>query len=261
MNDKAGKHSGDNIARYITTPLEWSDLVLDDATRGDVEDIATWLRHSHTLMEDWKLAGRAKPGWRSLFMGPPGTGKRLTALLIGKTAGCDVYRVDLFRLASKEAEEEDAALDALLAQAQAENWILLVELDGTFFDERDNDRAANQQIAYLLQRLEDFPGVVIVASNLAALADEAFARRFESVIHFPVPTVAERVRLWKDASAGVPRADDVDFEKLARDYELSGGAIATALRAACLRAFHRDPPSVTMADLEAAIKRRPRAAG
>ena len=260
---KTGASDTEGAMWKVTTPLDWSDLVLDAAVLGDVQDIATWVQHRDPLMKDWKLAGRVTPGYCSLFLGPPGTGKALVALLIGKTTGHDVYRVDLARMIGETLAETAKNAGALYERAQNENAIL-------WFDAVDalpgngngaGERAANQQIAYLLQRAEDFPVVVIVTSNLAELTDEAFARRFQSVIHFKMPTAEERERLWRDALAGVPMADDLDLKKLARDYELSGGDIVAALRMACLQALRRDPQKVTMADLETAVKRRPLAAG
>jgi SpoVK/Ycf46/Vps4 family AAA+-type ATPase len=257
MSDES-KAAEDRV-QLVTTVLDWSDLVLDEIVRNDVEDIARWIQHRDTLLKDWNLAGRVTPGYRSLFLGPPGTGKKLAALLIGKTAGCDVCRVDLARIISEHSGETERNLDALIAQAQTHNWILLFDAADALLGDAANDRAANQQIAYLLQRLEDSPVVVIVTSNLAQLSDEVFARRFQSVIRFRMPNADERERLWRDALARVPKADDLDLKKLARDYALSGGDIVAALRMACLLALRRDPQTVTMADLEAAVKRRPSA--
>lgn len=244
MDDETGTQA---FTREITTPLEWSDLVLDKAALEALDEIVQWRRHYKMLLEDWKLARRMGPGYAALFLGLPGTGKTLAATLIGKQLGCAVHRVDLARVMSERAGETERNLAALLAQAQEHNWILFVEAE--------DDRHANQKTAYLLQRVEDFPVVVIVASNLAALADEAFARRFQSVIHFPAPDAGLRLRLWRDIFSGTQMAPDIDFEKLARDQEMTGGDIVDVLRHAVLRAMRRTPQKIQMADIEVAVAR------
>ena len=120
-----------------------------------------------------------------------------------------------------------------------------------------NDRAANQQIFYLLQRMEDFPGIVILATNLRGNLDEAFSRRFQSMIHFPMPGPGERLRLWRESFEGqrFRLAPDVDLSRLARDYELSGGGIINVLRFAALGAVRREPHTVCAADLLHGVRR------
>jgi SpoVK/Ycf46/Vps4 family AAA+-type ATPase len=144
-----------------------------------------------------------------------------------------------------------------------------------FFDEADslfgkrtetrtaNDRSANQQIAYLLQRIEDFPGLVILASNLRSNLDEAFSRRFESMVPFPIPNEEQRLRLWRDnfEDKPYPLAKDVDLKKLARDHELSGGSIVNVLRYACLKAVGRPEQTIWQEDLVTGVRREMRKDG
>jgi AAA+ superfamily predicted ATPase len=255
-------------AERITTPLDWDDLVLDDATRRQIAMIDSWIRHSHTLLHDWRLARRLKPGYRCLFYGGPGTGKTLTAGLLGKSHGLPVYRVDLSRVVSKWIGETEKNLAALFDRAQQHDWILFFDEAEALFGKRTdsqsaNDRAANQQIAYLLQRLEDFPGVIILASNQRGHMDEAFARRFQSSILFPMPDREARRTLWEDmfATGAVPLAEDIDFEALADRHELAGGAIVNVLRHACLLAVERDPPRVHLADIMSGIRQELRKEG
>ena len=254
--------STDFPASRLTTPLEWDDLVLDAAVREQVNQITEWVRHSRTLLKDWGLARRLKPGFRTLFHGPPGAGKTLTAALLGKATGLVVYRVDISRVVSKWIGETEKNLAALFDQAEHRNWILFFDEADALFGKRGesnsaNDRAANQQIAYLLQRLEDYPGLAILATNLHNHLDEAFARRFQSSIHFGVPNADARLRLWREcfASDGFALADDVKFEVLADKYELTGGAIINVLRHAALKAVQRDPPTVTAQDLLEGVRR------
>ena len=154
--------SPDFPAQLLTTLYEWEDLVLDAATYQEIEDIAAWVRHEQTMMEDWMLKKRIKPGFRSLFYGPPGTGKTLTACLLGRVTGSSVYRIDLSKIVSKYIGETEKNLAGLFDQAQHQNWILFFDEADALFGKRTeshsaNDRAANQQISYLLQRIEDFP--------------------------------------------------------------------------------------------------------
>lgn len=255
-DEVAHRPHGDFPATAITTPLDWSDLILDTATMRQIDMVGRWLAHGQTLMRDWGLARRLKPGYRCLFHGPPGTGKTLTACLLGKRHGLPVYRVDLSRVVSKWIGETEKNLAALFDEAQDRNWILFFDEADALFGKRTesrsaNDRAANQQIAYLLQRLETHPGVAILATNQNAHLDEAFARRFQTTIQFPMPDAASRLRLWQEnfTSPGFTLSADVDFATLARSHELSGGAIINVLRHAALLAVGRSPACVIQADL------------
>jgi hypothetical protein len=249
-------------AQRITTPYEWDDLVLDPMTRQDVNDIMVWARHEQELMGNWQLAKRLKPGFRSLFYGRPGTGKTLTVSLLGKALGRPVYRIDLSKVVSKYIGETEKNLAALFDQAQHQTWLLFFDEADSLFSRRTdsrtaNDRAANQQVSYLLQRIEDFPGIVILATNLRSNIDEAFARRFQSMIHFGMPSHEQRLRLWEDNFRNRPYtlSPDVDLNRLARDHELSGGSIINVLRYACLRAVVREPRIILSQDLLNGVQR------
>jgi hypothetical protein len=255
-------------AQHLTTQYEWADLVLEETARMEVDDILAWQRHAHTLMQGWQLKKRLKPGYRVLFHGPPGTGKTLTACLLGKGTSDPVYRIDLSKVVSKWIGETEKNLAALFDRAEQGGMILFFDEADSLFGKRTetrtaNDRSANQQIAYLLQRIEDFPGLVILASNLRSNIDEAFSRRFESIVSFPIPNAEQRLRLWEDnfRDKPYPLAGGVDLEKIARDYEVSGGSIVNVLRYACLRAVTRTPQVIEQYDLVAGIKRELRKDG
>jgi hypothetical protein len=255
-------------AQQLTTQYEWADLVLDETARMEVDDILAWQRHAHALMQGWQLKKRLKPGYRALFYGPPGTGKTLTACLVGKGTGDPVYRIDLSKVVSKWIGETEKNLAALFDRAEQGGMILFFDEADSLFGKRTetrtaNDRSANQQIAYLLQRIEDFPGLVILASNLRSNLDEAFSRRFESIVSFPIPNAEQRLRLWDDnfRDKPYPLAADVDLAKLAREYEMSGGSIVNVLRYACLRAVTRAPQAIRQDDLVAGIRRELRKDG
>lgn len=249
-------------AQLITTAFEWDDLVLDRATHDDVKEIVAWVRHERALMLDWGLNRRLKPGFRSLFYGPPGTGKSLTATLLGKVTGLSVFRVDLSKVVSKYIGETEKNLANLFDRAEHQNWVLFFDEADALFGKRAesrsaNDHYANQQIAYLLQRIEDFPGVAILATNVRAHMDDAFARRFQSIVLFRMPAFEQRLRLWEDSfkDKRCRLANDVDLRALARDHEMSGGAINNVLRSACLRAVERVPLEIRSQDLVIAIRR------
>lgn len=248
-------------ARLITTPLAWSDLVLGPEVLEEIHTLTAWLEHSRVIMEEWGLASVVKPGYRALFYGPPGTGKTLTATLIGTTAGVDVYRIDLSMVVSKYIGETEKNLASVFDQAQNRNWILFFDEADALFGRRtqtssSNDRYANQEVSYLLQRVEDFPGMVILATNLKANIDEAFARRFQSSVYFPLPDAEQRLRLWQGVlGKGCPLGDDVDLPSLAEGHEISGGAIANVARYGAIRALRRGDRAVTQEDLLKGISR------
>jgi hypothetical protein len=248
-------------AKLITTPLGWDDLVLAPEVLDEIANIQTWLREGPAMMHDWGLAKTVKPGYRALFYGPPGTGKTLTAPLIGAAAGVDVYRIDLSMIVSKYIGETEKNLAGVFDQAASKNWVLFFDEADALFGKRtqtgnSNDRHANQEVAYLLQRVEDFPGTVILATNLRANIDEAFARRFQSAVYFPLPDAEQRLQLWRGMFDAQGRlAPDVDLGRLAADHALAGGAIANVVRYAVLRARQRRREQVTSGDLLAGIAR------
>lgn len=248
-------------AKRVTTRLNWDDLVLGHEVLEEVENINAWLRHAQTIMEDWGLEKTVKPGYRCLFYGPPGTGKTLTATLIGANAGLDVYRIDLSMVVSKYIGETEKNLANIFDQAKNKNWILFFDEADSLFGKRtqtssSNDRYANQEVSYLLQRVEDFPGVVILATNLKANIDEAFARRFQTSIYFPLPDAEQRLQLWQGYFKGKCLAQqDVDLARIAEEYVLSGGAIANVVRYGAIRALHEGRTAISHDDLVKGIAR------
>ena len=254
-------------AKLITTRLDWNDLVLDDDVLEEVANLQAWIRHGSRLLEDWGLGRSLKPGYRSLFFGPPGTGKTLTATLIGQAVGADVYRIDLSMVVSKYIGETEKNLAGVFDQAHSRRWILFFDEADALFGKRTatsnaNDRHANQEVSYLLQRVEDFPGTVILATNLRANIDEAFARRFQSMVHFPMPDADQRLRLWAGMVGATGRlAADVDLAWLAREHELAGGAIANVVRFAALGALQAGRTAIEAADLRRGIAKELRKEG
>jgi hypothetical protein len=248
-------------ARYIETQLEWEDLVLHPGTRKQIDEIATWIRRGETLMNDWGMAAKLRPGYRSLFYGPSGTGKTMTACLLGKATGREVYKVDLALMISKYIGETEKNLAKVFDQAQHKGWILFFDEADALFGKRSetkdaHDRYANQEVSFLLQRIEGFDGIAILASNRRENLDEAFTRRFESVIYFPLPRPEERLRLWQQGfSPKVELAGDLDLKKIAEDHTLSGGAIMNVIRYASLQALERGSVVIQFDDVLQGIRK------
>jgi hypothetical protein len=253
-------------AKRLSTKLDWTDLVLDPNVLGEVAEISAWLEHQNTIMNEWGLSKQLKKGYRSLFYGPPGTGKTLTACLVGKQMGLDVYRIDLSQVVSKFIGETEKNMANIFDQAENKNWILFFDEADALFGKRtatsdSKDRHANQEIAYLLQRVEDFSGVVLLATNLKANMDTAFTRRFQSIIYFPAPNVEQRQQLWENSFKFVKKDQDVDFSVIANDFKVTGGSIINVLRFCSLNALRRGSNSVCMEDITDGIKKELRKEG
>jgi DNA polymerase III delta prime subunit len=248
-------------AQQLETSLEWDDLVLHPGTRAQVAEVEAWIAHGPTLMNNWGMKRVLRPGYRCLFYGPPGTGKTMTATLIGKATGRPVYRIDLSLVVSKYIGETEKNLARVFNGAQARGWILFFDEADALFGKRGetrdaHDRYANQEVSFLLQRIETFDGIAILASNLRDNIDRAFARRFESIVHFPVPRAEERAELWR---RGIPAqatlGHDVDLDEIAREHVLTGGAIMDAVRFASLAALNEGGRAIGRGHLVHAIRR------
>jgi hypothetical protein len=248
-------------AQRIETGLAWSDLVLPADILAQLEEIRDWLDHSHTLLHEFGLAARLRPGYTCLFHGPSGTGKTLSATLLGKLCGREVHRVDLSIVVSKYIGETEKNLSRVFDLAEQRGWILFFDEADALFGQRTrvdsaHDRYANQEVSYLLQRIEDFPGVIILSSNLRTNIDEAFIRRFQSVIAFPLPGGAERLRLWAE---GLPTAlahdPELHLEVLADKYEIAGGTIVNVIRYAVLKSLVRGDGQLLAEDVHAGLRR------
>lgn len=253
--------SMDFPAKRVSTNMEWGDLVLDGYTVEQLKDIRIWLQHGHHLLNGWGMGKRLKPGYKALFYGPPGTGKTLTAGLLGKSAGIEVYRVDLSMVVSKYIGETEKNLEKVFRKAEHKNWILFFDEADALFGKRTSisdahDKYANQEIAYLLQRLEDYNGLVILSSNMRNNVDEAFGRRLQSIIHFPMPRSSERLKLWQNSFSHKSSFDeDVNLEWLAEKFELAGGSIINVVQYASLLALDRGDNRIRKADLWEGVRK------
>jgi SpoVK/Ycf46/Vps4 family AAA+-type ATPase len=241
--------------------MEWSNFITNPKTMQQIQDIKTWLLHNDTLLHEWGMANRIKPGYKALFYGPSGTGKTLTATLLGKEFRRDVFRIDLSQVVSKYIGETEKNLERIFNKAENKNWILFFDEADALFGKRSNvqsahDKYANQEVSYLLQRVEDFSGLIILASNYKSNIDQAFTRRFNAIIHFPMPTPQERLQLWKNA---LPKqasyADEIDIDSIAAKYELSGASIMNIIQYASLEAINSQTKILTKKALTEGIRR------
>lgn len=247
-------------AKKITTPMLWEDVVLNPLTMTQVNDISNWLKYNHLFDKDTNLKRKIKPGYRVLFYGPSGTGKTLTAALLGKQFEKDVYRIDLSQIVSKYIGETEKNLENVFRKAETKNWILFFDEADALFGKRTNvqsahDKYANQEVSYLLQRVEDYPGLMILASNFRNNLDEAFMRRFHSLIHFPMPNSAERLKLWQMTMPASLKHSNIKLEDLAKQYELSGASILNAVQFATLQSYARNDGILYHKDLVDGIRK------
>ncbi|MFL5740593.1 MAG: ATP-binding protein [Flavisolibacter sp.] len=259
--------SMDFPAKRLKTQMEWTDLVIDDFTSLQLDEIRIWLEYGRTFSEDWGMSKKIRPGFKALFHGPPGTGKTLTAALLGKLFKLDVYRIDLSMVVSKYIGETGKNLERVFKKAENKNWILFFDEADALFGKRTSisdahDKYANQEISYLLQRLEDYPGLIVLASNMRNNVDEAFTRRLQSIIHFQKPQPAERLKLWINAfSERCTPPPRRELEQIAQQFELSGGAIMNAVQYASLKTLNRHEAVIRVEDLIEGIKKEFRKEG
>ncbi|MCF6350618.1 MAG: ATP-binding protein [Flavobacteriaceae bacterium] len=248
-------------AKLIETELVWNDLILNKKTIHEIKEIETWLKHNDTLMHSWKMKGKIKPGYRVMFHGLPGTGKTLTASLLGKYINKDVYRIDLSMVVSKYIGETEKNLSNLFDKAINKDWILFFDEADSIFGKRTNvrdahDKHANREVSYLLQRIEAHPSLVILASNFKNNIDTAFSRRFQSMIEFEMPKQAERLRLWKNnLPKNIPLEKSIFLEELSRKYTITGSNIVNVVQYACLETLANNDKEIKEAYILKGIKK------
>lgn len=261
-NRVAKPHFGSGFpAESLDTLQEWNDLVLPPETMRQVEELELWIRYGDSLLYDLNLIKKVKPGYRVLFHGPSGTGKTLTASLLARKTGRSAFKIDLSMIVSKYIGETEKNLANLFDRAENKDWILFFDEADALFGKRTNvrdahDKYANQEVSYLLQRVESYGGLVILATNFRNNIDEAFSRRFQSLIYFPLPSYSERLLLWQKAFPEKVTLDNqVDLNLLARQYDLSGAHIMNCVQYACLQSLFRDELIVRHKDIIEGIRR------
>ncbi|MCH2233071.1 MAG: ATP-binding protein [Crocinitomicaceae bacterium] len=248
-------------AQEIQSKLDWEDLVVNDSVKISLSEIQDWLSYRDVILDEWELKNSLKRGYRALFYGPPGTGKTLAATLIGKSCDRSVFRIDLSMVVSKYIGETEKNLAGLFDIAEGKEWILFFDEADSLFGKRtqakgSNDRYANQEISYLLQRIEDYQGLVILATNLKDNIDEAFGRRFQTTVQFNKPGEKERAKLWDNYIFSKFELDnDVDKSAIINEYEITGGELINILRFCSIRAAKRNARNLNNSDILAGIKR------
>jgi Winged helix domain, variant/ATPase family associated with various cellular activities (AAA) len=248
------------LARRIEPAVGWMDLVLPEPTLTQLREIAVRARHRSRVLDEWSMrpgGGRGR-GVTALFAGDSGTGKTMSAEVIAADLDLDLYAVDLSGVIDKYVGETEKNLERIFTEAAGVNAVLLFDEADAIFGKRSevrdaHDRYANIESAYLLQRMESFDGLAILATNLRANLDEALTRRLDLIVDFPIPDATLRRGLW-DRCLGrrIPRAADLDLDFCADAFELSGGNIRSAVVSAAYLAAKEDR-SVRTADLVAGV--------
>ncbi|HKY14885.1 MAG TPA: ATP-binding protein [Microthrixaceae bacterium] len=255
------RYSTEFPAERVETLMDWDDLVLCADTMRQIREIEHWMEFNAVLLDDWGMGKRVKPGYRALFYGPPGTGKTLTAGLLGKHTGRPVFRIDLSRVVSKYIGETEKNLARLFDRAEHKDWILFFDEADALFGKRTeirdaHDKYANQEVAYLLQRIEAYAGLVILATNQRGNVDEAFLRRFQATVHFPLPKPEERHAIWLQAfPSQIVVAEDIDWREVSGRFELTGAGIVSVAHFCALEALADSSLRVDRRALEGAILR------
>ncbi len=254
------KFSTEFPARELSTKLTMEDLIVSSQLKDELALILTWVKYREEINATEFLKKNFRAGYRALFYGPPGTGKSLTAALLGKMTQHPVYRIDLSRIVSKYIGETEKNLASLLDRAESKKWILFFDEADALFSKRteindSKDKYANQGTAYLLQRLEEYDGLVILATNLRPNIDRAFLRRFQSILYFNLPSIDERQKLWTNAVKNMPIASETDLQKISTKYEVSGATISNAIQFAWLNSRKNQQEFIHSLDLEAGLLR------
>lgn len=228
------------LAQRLPCPFEPDDLVVPPHVREELNLALAWIRQQDKVLREWDFARRLPfgAGLKALFAGPAGTGKTMAAQVLAKQLQLDLYRVDLSRVVSKYIGETEKNLGQLFDEAHRSGAMLFFDEADALFGKRSevkdaHDRYANIEVGYLLQRLEEHDGVVILATNRRQDLDEAFVRRFDMILEFPLPNAAERRRIWQGMfPAAAARDPNLDLDLLARKFELTGGEIKNIVLAA-----------------------------
>jgi hypothetical protein len=246
----ASGHGLAMVAERVTPIYGWDDLVLDRPGRDSLQALRDQVLQRERVLDGWGL-GRSvagSHGLSALFSGPPGTGKTMAAGVVAADLGLDLYRVDLSRVVSKYIGETEQNLARIFAEAEGANAVLMFDEADALFGKRTDvadahDRYANLEVSYLLQRMEQYEGIAVLASNLRHNMDPAFLRRLRFVVDFPFPGPAQRVLIWQaHLRTGAPLAPDLNLPLLADRLAVAGGTIRNIVLSAAFLAAAEDVP-------------------
>ena len=250
------------LARKLEPRCSWSDLVLPPDQLTLLADLCDQVLYRDVVHGAWRFERKLSrgKGLAALFSGPSGTGKTMAAEVIAHQLELDLYQIDLSQVVSKYIGESEKNLHRIFTEAEASNAILFFDEADALFGKRADikdahDRYANIEVGYLLQKIEEYQGIAILATNLRHHLDDAFVRRMQVIVEFPFPDETHRLRLWRGMfPREAPVAPDVDFGLLARDVKLAGGNLKNVVMAAAFYAA-RDGGVVTMPHLLEAARR------
>ena len=254
----AGGHL-DGLARRIRPRRTWPDLVLPPDQEGQLRELAGRHRRRSTVYGEWGFSPLPSTGVVALFAGPSGTGKTLAAEVVAGDLGLDLYKVDLSSVVSKYIGETEKNLERIFDAAAAGDLVLFFDEADALFGKRSevsdaHDRYANIEVAYLLQRLEAYDGMVVLATNLQRNIDPAFTRRISVAVDFTVPEQVQRRAIWERALPTTAPVEDLDLDFLARQFKVTGGVITGAVLGAAFRAAEDGAP-ITMEHVVLSLRR------
>lgn len=254
-NKTARLDSGENFpARYSPTKFNFDEVILGPETLQDLQPLFGYLKVRKTIRQDPELAKLVKPCFMTVFSGFPGTGKTLAAKTIGKMFGMPTYTLELSKVVSKYIGEFEKSLDKVFTRFSGKDCILFIdEADSIFSKRLENvadakDKYVNQEMAYLLQRIEDYEGVIILASNVASFkrqVDNAMLRRIRAIIQFSFPTCADRTKLWQNALPKKFKYEEKLVEKLALNFQLNGASIYNIVSELIVNAVEKNIETIT----------------
>ena len=238
------------VAQRVDSHFSFADLVLSASTMQALQQLVLRQANSQTVLSDWGLGAllHQSAGCAALFVGSSGTGKTMAAGVVANELGLDLYRVDLSAVVSKYIGETEKNLERIFSAAAQSQAVLFIDEADALFGKRTevqdaHDRYANIEVSYLLQKMEQHPGVVILASNFSQNIDEAFFRRFSMVVEFTLPSANERLRLWQKLHhSKVPIAAELELSFLAERFELAGGHIKNCMLNAAYQAAKKQQP-------------------
>jgi hypothetical protein len=258
----------DNLAHRISPAATWSDLVVPREVGVQLRELSARARLRERVLDEWQIGGRASRGRgiTALFAGESGTGKTLAAEIIAAELGLDLYVIDLSTVVDKYIGETEKNLDRIFEQADRVNGVLLFDEADAIFGKRSEvrdarDRYANLEVAYLLQRMERFDGLAVLTTNLRSNLDDAFTRRIDVIVDFPMPDEDARLALWRmHLPSRLPQAPDLDLQFLANRFRISGGNVRNVCLTAAFFAAEADSP-VSMSELIRGMEREYRKLG
>ncbi len=251
--------SPDFPAALLETSKSPDDLVLKETTRRQLDMVMHYATVKERLYQREGVNDKLSPGYLALLYGPPGTGKTFSVAVLSKQLGIEAYRVDLSRIISKYIGETEKNLEKVFQRFEDKNCILMFDEADALFGKRTEvkdakDRFANQEVAYLLQRVERFPGLVILATNYNQNLDAAFKRRILSSVYFAQPDTAEREILWQNSLPAYFQFEREDLPQyLAEKYSLTGANIANIMKLCCIQAEQKQENMLDKATIESFI--------